>query len=62
MNNDLLLCPSCGGAPRLTRCGDQKEFVVYMCSACYKTPVRYDEARLTTWEAKLIWNRRASNG
>ena len=51
-------CAFCGGVPRLSRCGDQKEFLVYNCANCYETPVRYNEARVTEKEARKIWNKR----
>lgn len=55
----LLPCPYCGGEPRLIRCGDQKEYLVYQCSKCHKTPVKSCEARITEYGARKIWNRRA---
>lgn len=51
-------CPVCGGEPRLVRCGDKKEYLVYQCSKCHKTPVRYDEAMCTERGARKIWNYR----
>ena len=54
----LLPCKYCGGSPKLTKCGDQKEFVVYLCSKCFETPVHFDEARLTECGARRIWNKR----
>lgn len=53
-------CPFCGGEPRLSRCGDQKEFWIVQCSECYETPVQYDEAKLTPEYAVKIWNERAA--
>lgn len=51
-------CAFCGGIPRLSRCGDQKEFLVYQCSHCYETPVRYHEARVSERGARKVWNKR----
>lgn len=56
---ELEPCPYCGGEPTLRRCGDQKEYLVYQCSACHKTPVMYCEARVTENGARKIWNLRA---
>ncbi len=53
-------CPFCGGEPRLSRCGDQKEFWIVQCSECYETPVQYDEAKCTPEYAVKIWNERAA--
>lgn len=52
-------CPFCGGVPRLSRCGDQKEFWVVQCSECYLTPVDYDEAKVTQNDAIKIYNKKA---
>ena len=52
-------CPFCGGSPRLSECGNQKEYKVYMCSYCYETPVQYHEARVSESGARKIWNQRA---
>ncbi len=52
-------CPFCGGVPRLSRCGDQKEFWVVQCSECYETPVDYDEAKVTQYHAIKLYNKRA---
>ena len=52
-------CPFCGGKPRLSRCGDQKEFWVVQCSECYETPVGFGEARITPYKAIKIYNERA---
>ena len=54
----LLPCKYCGGSPKLIKCGDWKQYVVYICSSCYKTPVHSDEARLTKYGARKIWNKR----
>ena len=51
-------CAFCGGMPKLTRCGDQKEYVVYLCSECFETPVQFDEACLCEFGARITWNRR----
>ena len=54
-------CAFCGGIPRLTKCGDQKQFLVYQCSHCYETPVRFWEARVSEKAARKIWNERTEN-
>lgn len=54
----LLNCHICSSEPRLIKVGDQKEFLVYICSKCYETPVHYDEASLTEAHAARTWNRR----
>lgn len=51
-------CAFCSGIPKLTKCGDQKEYFVYLCSMCYETPVRFHEARVSESAAKKIWNQR----
>lgn len=57
----LTKCPYCGGEPKLTKCGDQKEYFVYLCSNCNETPVRLDEARVTERGASRIWNKRVAD-
>lgn len=48
-------CPFCGGEPKLTRCGDQRQYWVYLCSVCSVTPVALDEARITPNGAMKMW-------
>ncbi len=54
-------CPFCGGTPKLRRGGDSKQYFMYFCSQCYKTPVKYSEARLSERAAKRTWNRRVDD-
>lgn len=54
----LSVCAYCGGEPRLVKCGNHKEYIVYQCSCCYETPVRLDEARVCEAAARNIWNKR----
>jgi hypothetical protein len=54
----LRKCAFCGSKPKLCRCGDHKEYVVYQCSRCDETPVRLDEARVSESGARKIWNKR----
>ena len=49
----------CGGTPELRETGDLKQYYVYKCSKCGKTPVRWYEARLFAWSARRIWNKRS---
>lgn len=58
MTTQIFRCTKCNGEPRLTMVGDNKEYLVYMCSKCYKTPVHIDEASLTPAHAVRTWNRR----
>jgi hypothetical protein len=51
-------CLFCNGTPRLTKCGDQKEYFVYLCSKCHETPVRGWDARISKLEARKVWNKR----
>lgn len=60
-NKHLNRCPYCGGEPKLTKCGNQKEYLVYLCSICHETPVRLDEARVSEHLARRIWNERAAD-
>ena len=57
----LKMCPFCGSSPKLTQCGNQKEYKVYMCSYCYETPVQYHEARVSESGARKIWNQRVED-
>ncbi len=52
-------CPFCGGKPRLSKCGDQKEFWVVLCPECTETPVDWDEAKVNPARAIKIYNERA---
>lgn len=54
----LRLCAFCGGVPKLTKCGDHKKYFVYLCSECYETPVRFNEAQVSESAAKKLWNYR----
>ncbi len=54
----LKKCAFCGGEPRIHRCGDHKEYVMYQCSRCYETPVGMDEASLCDFSARRRWNKR----
>lgn len=53
---ELEKCPYCGGHPKIIRVGDDKQLFVAICSECHKTPVNYNEARLTETGAGIIWN------
>ena len=50
-------CYKCNVAPELRAVGDWKQYFVYICPKCHDTPVRSDEARLTEWGARKIWNK-----
>jgi transcription elongation factor Elf1 len=52
-------CPFCGGTAKLTKCGDQKEFWVVLCTECHETPVDWDEAKVNSVKAIEIYNERA---
>lgn len=52
-------CPFCGSQAKLTKCGDQKELWVVLCSECHETPVNWDEAKVNPVKAIKIYNERA---
>lgn len=54
----LSLCPYCKGIPTLREVGDWHQFYMYFCSKCGQTPVKLNEARITEWGARKIWNER----
>ena len=58
------LVPSkcCNAPAKLINVGDQKEFLVYVCAKCFRTPVHNNEARCTEYGAREIWNRRVKSG
>ena len=62
MSKELKPCPFCGGKPIIKLVGDNRDYFVYSCGKCHKTPVHQDEARLTRWGARRIWNRRVNDG
>lgn len=51
-------CAFCGGKPKLTKCGDQKEYWIYLCTSCYETPVRFWEASISPNKARDMWQQR----
>ena len=55
LNCFLLDSHCCKCKPKLIRVGDNKEYLVYICSKCYKTPVHNDEASLTPARAARTW-------
>ena len=57
-NEPARRCAFCGERPGVSRCGDQKELLVYRCTRCQVTPVRMDEAKLNERAARKIWNKR----
>lgn len=59
--SELKPCPFCGGTPERKKVGDQKQFIVYVCSVCGKTPLKSGDARFLDRAAKKTWNRRAEN-
>lgn len=52
----------CGAIPGAYRVGDQKEYFVYRCPFCGYIAAGIDEARLTLWGAKRVWNKRVGDG
>lgn len=54
-------CAFCGSEPKLTKCGDHKEYFVYLCSKCHETPVRSYDARISKLEARKVWNQRTED-
>lgn len=55
-NRDLRNCPFCGEKPELSRVGDNKQFLVYRCLKCRRTPLVNGDARRTATSAREIWN------
>lgn len=49
-------CPFCSGNPELKIVGDRKQFMVYSCSKCGKTPVPPSGACSTEEGAAKFWN------
>lgn len=52
-------CPFCGGKPKISRCGDQKEFWYVRCTKCFETPIDWGEAKVNITDAIKIYNKRA---
>lgn len=52
-------CPFCGGKPKLSRCGDQRDLWYVRCSQCCETPIDWCEAKVTPDRAVKIYNKRA---
>ena len=52
-------CPFCRGIPKLSRCGDQREFWYVRCSQCCETPIDWGEAKAHPDDAVNIYNKRA---
>ena len=55
----LRYCPFCGGETKLTKCGDQKELWIVLCTECNETPVDWHEAKVNPKQAIKIYNERA---
>lgn len=53
----LETCAICGGEPRLIKCGNQKELLVYQCSKCYESFIKLDGASVCEFGARRAWNR-----
>lgn len=56
MMRKLLDCPYCGGCPIPKRVGDNKEYFVYVCEDCGRTPVTTCAARSTMAGAGNAWD------
>ena len=53
-------CPFCGGIPKVSRCGDQRDLWYVRCTECYETPTDYGEAKVNKDDAIKIYNKRAN--
>lgn len=58
-NIPLRRCSFCHGKAEIQRVGDAKQYLLYKCSSCYQTPVRYHEAKTSEIEARKVWNTRS---
>lgn len=58
MSKNLRLCPKCGNEPFYKRVGDYQQYVVVECQACHYCAARFNEAKLTKFGARLLWNKR----
>ena len=56
---NLVYSHCCSVEPRLFRVGDDKQYFVYMCPKCFRTPVENHEARVTEAGARNVWNKRS---
>jgi hypothetical protein len=52
-------CPFCGGIPKLSRCGDQRDLWYVRCTECFETPIDWGEAKVNPDKAVKIYNKRA---
>ena len=52
-------CPFCGGIPKLSRCGDQRDLWYVRCTECCETPIDWGEAKVNPDSAVKIYNKRA---
>ncbi len=52
-------CPFCGGIPKLSRCGDQRDLWYVRCTECCETPIDWGEAKVNSDDAVKIYNKRA---
>jgi hypothetical protein len=39
-------CPFCGGKPKISRCGDQRDLWYVRCTECCETPIDWGEAKV----------------
>lgn len=58
MSKELRPCPKCGNEPFYKRVGDYQQYVVVECQACHYCAAEPNEARLTKFGARLLWNKR----
>lgn len=53
-------CPFCGKEPKIKNVGDNKQYIVYQCQNCTRTPLKLSDARTTIRGAKRAWNKNVS--
>ena len=52
-------CPFCGGIPKLSRCGDQRDLWYVLCTECFETPIDWGDAKANPDQAVKIYNKKA---
>jgi hypothetical protein len=52
-------CPFCGGIPKVSRCGDHRDFWYVRCTECFETPIDWGDAKVSPDQAVKIYNKRA---